>query len=293
MTRVILVLVFLALVGSARAGGHDDAEQCASTSGDLSIHYCTRAIQSGELSDRSLAGAFNNRGIAYKNKGEYDRAIRDYDQAIQLKPDFAYAFNNRGNAYSDKGEYDRAIRDFDQAIQLKPDYAYAFDNRGLAYSYKREYDRAIRDFDQAIQLKPDDAFAFNNRGAAYYYKGEYDRAIRDYDQAIQLKPDYARAFNNKANALNGKAWKLATSSSAYERDGVAAVLLAREAVGIYDDPPVRDTLAAAYAEAGQFDNAVAEQERAIEMLRAAGQYDKVADYQTRLDLYRSRQPYRE
>ncbi len=69
--------------------------------------------------------------------------------------------------------------------------------------------------------------------------------------------------------------------------------LAREAVRLENDPYYRDTLAAAYAEAGQFDNAVAEQERAIEMLWAAGQRDEIADYQTRLDLYRGRQPYRE
>ena len=60
-----------------------------------------------------------------------------------------------------------------------------------------------------------------------------------------------------------------------------------------DEPNYRDTFAAAYAEAGQFDNAVAEQERAIEMLTTARQYDEIADYQTRLDLYRKRQPYRE
>ena len=65
MTRAILVLVLLEFAGVARAGGFDDAKQCASTSGDLSIHYCTRAIQSGELSDPVLAEAFYNRVNEY------------------------------------------------------------------------------------------------------------------------------------------------------------------------------------------------------------------------------------
>ncbi len=64
-------------------------------------------------------------------------------------------------------------------------------------------------------------------------------------------------------------------------------------VRLNDEPNYRDTFAAAYAEAGQFDNAVAEQERAIEMLRTAGRDDEVSDYQTRFDLYRYGQPYRE
>ncbi len=64
-------------------------------------------------------------------------------------------------------------------------------------------------------------------------------------------------------------------------------------VRLNDEPNYRDTFAAAYAEAGQFYDAVAEQERAIEMLRAAGNHDKISDYQTRLDLYQNRQPYRD
>ena len=151
MTRMILVLV-LAFAGAAWAAGIDDAKQCASTSGDLSIHYCTRAIQSGELSNRGLARTFYNRGVKYSRKGDYDRAIRDYDQAIRLKLDNAKAFYNRGSAYSGKGEYDRAIRDFDQAIRLKPDYAFAYGNRGGAYEKLGQIDAAIRDYRKQYDL---------------------------------------------------------------------------------------------------------------------------------------------
>ncbi len=292
MTRAILVLVFLALAACDRL---DDAKKCEEGTGDLDldIEHCTRAINSGDLSDESLVNTFINRGDTYFNKGEYDRAIQDYDQAIELKPDHALAFNNRGFAYHEKGEYDRAIADYDRAIQLNPDYAYAFGNRGDAYDHKGEYDRAIADYDQVIRLKPDHALAFYNRGIAYRLKGEYDRAIRDYDQAIRLNPDDAIAYDNKASALNGKAWELATSRSAYERDGLEAVRLADEAVRINDKPSYRDTLAAAYAEAGRFADAVAEQERVIEMAQAAGMHDQIADLQSRLDLYRRRQAYRE
>ena len=264
---IILLLVILALAGSARDDAITDfyaaAEAFHRGNYDVAIHYYTQAIQSGELSDSNLATAFNNRGGVYNIKGEYDRAIADYDRAIYSGDlsieDRAITFNNRGNAYYRKGEYDRAIHDYDRAIRLKPDYAHAYSNRGLTY----------------------------------YLKGEYDRAIRDHDQAIWLDAFDPDNFTNKAVAQNGKAWKLATSSSAYERDGVAAVRLAREAVRLKDEPTYHVTLAAAYAESRRFADAIAEQQRAIEMLKAAGQHDQVADYQTRLDLYRNRQPYRE
>ena len=86
---------------------------------------------------------------------------------------------------------------------------------------------------------------------------------------------------------------MATTSDVKFRDGRRAVELAEKGVRLKDDAPYRGTLAAAYAEAGRFDDAVTEQERAIEMLRTAGRDDEVADYQTRLDLHRSGQPYRE
>jgi tetratricopeptide (TPR) repeat protein len=150
------------------------------------------------------AGAYNNRGAAYGRKGDYARAIADFNQALQLKPDYAEAYNNRGIAYAGKGDYDRAIADFNQAIQLKPDLVLASYNRGLAYYSKGDYARAIADYDQALQLKPDYAEAYGNRGLAYYSKGDYARAMADYDQALQLKPDYADAYKNRGLAYYSK-----------------------------------------------------------------------------------------
>lgn len=85
MTKVILLLVFLALAFCDFLG---DAKICTQSTGDLDrdIEYCTRAIQSGELSDEDLVITFYTRGVAYYYKGEYDPALRDFDQAIKLNP---------------------------------------------------------------------------------------------------------------------------------------------------------------------------------------------------------------
>jgi tetratricopeptide (TPR) repeat protein len=146
--------------------------------------------------EQAPASWFNNRGTLWRDKKDYDRAIRDYDEAIRLNPKKDMYFYNRGLAWNDKKDYDRAIRDFDEAIRLEPKYVDAFNDRGLAWRHKKDYDRAIRDYDEAIRLEPTYVFPFNNRGNAWRDKKDYDRAIRDYDEAIRLNPKYALAHLN-------------------------------------------------------------------------------------------------
>ncbi len=140
----------------------------------------------------NAALAFYNRGNAYREKGDYDDALREYNEAIRLNPNYADAFNNRGITYRAKRDYDRAIQDYDQAIRLDPKYAAAFNNRGNVYRDRKDYDRAIQDYDEAIRLNPNSALAFNNRANAYRNKRDYDRAIVDYEAAARIDPKLTR-----------------------------------------------------------------------------------------------------
>lgn len=208
MAGTMLVLV-CALAGGCRAQSQlvIDDEQCeqnVASHPDIALPHCTALVESGQLSQDNLALALILRGSAYRNTGDYDRAIQDFNAAIRIKPGIANAFNNRGITYDYKGEYDLAIRDYDQAIQLQPDYPDAFNNRGLVYQEKGAYDRALEDFDQAIRLKPDYAEAVASRAATYVSKGEYDRAIEECTRAIKLEPNYAGDFNDRAVAYLGK-----------------------------------------------------------------------------------------
>src|SRR4029077_11704670 len=121
---------------------------------DVQIEGCTTAIRSGKYSGRDLAWAYCNRGNAHHDKGDTDRAITDYNEAIRLDPKFAFAYNNRGSAYHDKGDTDRAITDYNEAIRLDPKLAFAYNNRGSAYHDKGDPDRAITDYNEAIRLDP-------------------------------------------------------------------------------------------------------------------------------------------
>jgi len=195
------VLSFAGAAAWAQSRETQQAE-CAnkdrSNAPDLRIGACTALIQSGTLDAKTLAVAFYNRGAAYADNKDYDRAIADNDQAIRLDPSSAIAFYNRGVAYADKKDYDRAIADYDQAIRLDPNYAHAFNNRGVAYESKKDYDRAIADYDQAIRIDPNYADALN--GACW------DRALTNRDLATARRDCDAavRLSHNDPNDLNSR-----------------------------------------------------------------------------------------
>ena len=285
---------------------------------DQAIRDLDQAIQLNP----KLADAYNHRAAAYLGKGEYDRALNDCDQAIELNPRLADAYNNQGLVYLYKGEHSRAVSDFDKAIELNPKHAKAYLNRGVAYLHKGEHNLAVSDFDQAIELNPEHAEAYTNRGLAYSSKGHYDRAIHDFNRVIELNPSNGGAHVNMALALlrqgnakeaishyrqalrlrpnwpevmNELAWILATHADPQIRNGPDAVRLAERACELtqYKLPTLLDTLAAAYAELGQFAEAVKTAEKAIKLAQAAGQKKLAEDIQGRLELYKAKRPYRE
>jgi tetratricopeptide (TPR) repeat protein len=181
---------------------------------DVQIGACTAEIQSGRLQGEGLAAGFVNRGNGYSNKGQYDRAIQDYDRAINIYPNHASAFFNRGNAYDRKGQGDRAFQDYDQAIRLNPNDTFAFVNRGAAYADKGQYDRAVQDFHQAIKLKPTSWGMWSRLCEFRASKGYHlEQAIKDCDEVLRLRPNEPFALQSRAlvylklneldNAFNG------------------------------------------------------------------------------------------
>ena len=180
----------LLCAAAAGAAPVDDRQTCARASADVAIAACTRAIASRRYSGSNLAKIYKNRGNAYYDKKDYDRAIADYSEVIRLDPKYALAFYNRGLAYYDKGDLDRAIADSSEAIRLDPKHALAFYNRGIAYDAKGGVDRAIADYNEAIRLDPKLDLAFASRGYAYFSLGDFTSSASDLLRANELNYIY-------------------------------------------------------------------------------------------------------
>jgi tetratricopeptide (TPR) repeat protein len=115
--------------------------------------------------------------------------VKDYAEALRLKPDLADAYNNRGEARREKGNFDGAIKDYAEAIRLKPDFATAYNNRGIAHAAKGDHDGALKDCAEAIRLRPDYAKYYYNRGLARRAKGDpasAKAAIADFQKYLDL-----------------------------------------------------------------------------------------------------------
>ena len=216
----------------------------------LFIHRRIRLLDRKGL----LAAIYNNRGAVYKSKGEYDRAILEYNKAIKIDPGSTNAYNNRGNAYQDKSEYDRAIRDYTKAIEIDPKDAIAYTGRGNVFDAKGEHDRAIEDHTKAIQFDPKFVEAYNNRGITYADKGEFDRAILDLTKAIEIDPNYAIAYTNRGNTFYDK--------GDYDHaiaDHTKAIDIIPRFAEAYNNRGVT------YADKGEFDRAILDFTKVIEI----------------------------
>ncbi len=174
----------------------------------------TRIIHHPHASNYDKAMAYLGKGIAYSNLGQYEKAIDDFTETIELATDDhdkAMAYYNRGLAYRNLEQYEKAIDDFTETIELATDdhdKAKAYHNRGLAYNALRQYKEAIEDFTHAIELFTDDndnADAYYDRGNAYSGLKQYKQAIEDFTNAIELSKedhDKAQTYNNRGIAYN-------------------------------------------------------------------------------------------
>jgi len=189
--------------------------------------------------------AYNNRGIALQNNGEYEMALEDYKKSIILNSLHTKSYYNIGIVYSKNERPDSAITYYNKAIAQRKDYIDAYLNRGVAYVSLEEYDKAISDYNFVINLRSDDEMAYSNRGIAYSELGRYNEAISDFSRAIELNPQRAQTYY-----LRGKVNFFERNYTAALEDYNKALLLDDTFVDAY----IKRALL--YAEMGNFEQAI-------------------------------------
>jgi tetratricopeptide (TPR) repeat protein len=229
--------------------------------------------------------AFHCRGAAYAMSGDFKAAATDFKKVIRFEPTNAPAYLDLGSAYRGLHEWNKAIAAYTDCLQYCPTNDLAYKGRAASYASKDQPDRSILDWNDGLRLNPEDAYALAGRGAAYSVVGDYDKSLRDYKAAIQLDP------TNPA-ACNGYAWLRATSPIVQMRNGLEAVDYAKKACELtkWSQWQSIDTLAAACAEAGDFQKALKYQKQALSF--DGIELRKQHEMQLRLTLYEGKQPFR-
>ncbi|MEO1528921.1 MAG: tetratricopeptide repeat protein [Planctomycetota bacterium] len=221
---------------------------------DSAIATLTEAIKV----DPDHAPAYLARAHCLLHLDQLERALEDCNLAVKISPRFAPAYLNRGNVYNALKQKGKALADYTQAILFDPNSEIAFHNRGNIFGDMGEYDQAVADFGEAIRIDPRYALAYYNRGIVRYDQRQFEQAVVDYEKALEYGLD-------SIDVHNAIAWARATCHKRSVRDGAKALRHAKIACEKteFKDAGILDTLAAAYAECGDFENAVLTMRKAI------------------------------
>jgi tetratricopeptide (TPR) repeat protein len=301
------------------AVGHNNLAAALVKSGRFkdAIDHCELALRLKP----DYPAAHDNWATALLNIGRPEEAIQHYEAAVQINPNYAQAHYNWGTALIALGRFAEAIEHCKLALQIQPDHALAQNNWGSAMVSLGRLTDALEHFELAVRIDPNHAIAHYNCGYVLSALKRPDEAVEHFRRAAEIQPNYGPDHYHWARILHGKgrpaqaiergleaarllpddvetlhfvASLLASYEIAEGGDPRQAVQLAQRACQLtnHRDVICLDTLAAAYASAGRFNDAIATAKKAWQMAHAAGQTALAQDIHIRLQLYRDHKPYR-
>ncbi len=238
-----------------------------------------------ELDGNNFKALFN-RGVSRALTGKLEGAKEDFDRVLALRPGFSKAWLNRAAVYYQQGQYREAIADYTQLVRLRPKdqslLADALLGRGHCHYMLRRFPQAVADYNAVLEIDPGNVLAYTYRGDVRFDQQAYGLAAADYRRAVDLGGAGARTYLSAA-------WFLATCPSSRYRDAELALQAAQRAIELAGEQDWRclEALAAAYANAGDFEKAIAYQTKVLELAPP-----DEPDAARRLELYRSGRPYR-
>jgi len=247
-----------------------------------------------ELTHALAAGGPNlelltRRADAYQHMGQYDKALADVDKVLEIKPDVLELMRARAGLLADQGQFDKAAEELQKLHKANPKDSQTILQLGALYTTMKQNEKAIAAYDEVLARNPDDVAAMRGRGDALLNIGRRAEAIAEYDKALKLKPgDYG--------LLNNYAWVLATAPEDKLRDGRRALSMATDACKQtdYKRDYILSTLAAAYAETGDFDSARKYAAQAVEVSSPSKEEpDRKDELKKELESYKASKPWRE
>jgi Flp pilus assembly protein TadD len=227
-------------------------------------------------------------GSVLADKGQVDEAIPHFREALRIDPEDPETHNSLGSTLASRGELGEAIEHYSQALRIQPDNVGSLNNLGAALFSQGKINEAVDCYQRALRIKPGQPSARSNLAVALRRLGRTEEALWQYREALRIKPDFIEALDNLA-------WLLATGHKAGLRNGREAVQLASRLMKLTKNPDAAtlDTLAAAYAENEQFEEAVQTIEQALALAHTTGQMKLARSLEERRDLYRARKPFHE
>lgn len=234
------------------------------------------------------AAAHTNLGVVLQAMGRLDEAISHYRQAIRIEPEVVEAHNNLAVALQSVGKVDEAVSSYRRVLAIRPDAVGAHNDLGVVLARQGRFEEAMGHYREALRLNPSFAQAHYNLAVSLAGQQKPAEAIHHYRQALAVQADEP-AF------LNGFAWMLATYPDPRVRNPQEAIRLAERAASLTQrgSALVLDTLAAAYAAAGQYGQAVMTAQAALALIPSGQATELAAGIRSRLELYTQRQPYRQ
>jgi tetratricopeptide (TPR) repeat protein len=237
--------------------------------------------------DPGSAEAHNNWGGMLLAHSRISEAMDHFRKAIEINPDYAEVQINLGTALAEQNQAAEAIGHYERALEIKPGNGKAHYNLANILATQGRFDEAIRHYGQAVALMPDFIHARYQLAVLLESRGEFAAAIAQFQKILDLDPRHAPAQNNLA-------WLLATCPDASLRNGNKALELAESAQQIGGNhPEILDTLAAAYAETGEYGKAAETAKLALNLFTNQTDHALSDAIRNRLDLYQLKMPFRE
>jgi spermidine synthase len=220
-------------------------------------------------------------GDIYLAEGMLDEAIAIYSKSLDIDPEAAEVHVNLGVALLKQGKFNEGITHFKEALRLRPDLIVAHKNLAYSLVLQGKFGDAVEEYQKVLQVTPDDQVVHNDLGVAYAAQGDMTEAVTHFAQAVRIEPNFTDAYHNIVSAL------------AKQSGSEKAIHLAELSCKItnFKNPSLLNSLAAEYAAAGRFSEAVAIAEKALDLAQSSGQNQLADEIKDHLRSYRTSQPY--